>query len=109
MLERAASVSVEKVSLSAEQADAVQQIHSTVAALEASLHCLREIGSLRGAQCIEEEKKRDKETAIDGQAVTRSRGRFLAETKGSRAAPSHAEAPFGTSRASARVQHLRQS
>ena len=47
------SAITESVPLSAAQADAVQQIHSSIAALESSLEGLKSMGSLRGVQCLE--------------------------------------------------------
>jgi hypothetical protein len=55
-----ASVNVQEVHLSAEQADAVHQVTCTIAGLQATLDSLRSLGSLRGAQCIEAELQKEK-------------------------------------------------
>ena len=77
------SKGMEIVPLSAPQADAVHQVKSTIAALEATIEALREIGSVRGVQSIEAElKKGEEERATACQRVARSRGCLLAAPQG---------------------------
>ena len=54
------SKGMEIVPLSAPQADAVHQVKSTIAALEATIESLRDIGSVRGVQSIEAELKKER-------------------------------------------------
>ena len=77
------SKGMEIVPLSAPQADAVHRVKSTIAALEATIESLREIGSVRGVQSIEAElKKGEEERATACQRVARSRGCLLAAPQG---------------------------
>ena len=57
---------VEEVTLSVDQADKVQQVSVTIAALECHIEGLRSLGSLRAAQCVEAElnKERRKQRAL---------------------------------------------
>ena len=59
-VEANANVNAEQVCLSVEQAEAVHQVTCTISALQATVDNLRAIGSLRGAQCIEAEMKKEK-------------------------------------------------
>jgi len=54
---------LEIVHLSASQADALHQAKSTIAALEISFQSLRAIGSVRGAQAIEMELRKERKRA----------------------------------------------
>ena len=58
-VEANANVNAEQVCLSVEQAEAVHQVTCTISALQATVDQLRAIGSLRGAQCIEAEMKKE--------------------------------------------------
>ena len=60
------SASTESVPLSAKQADLVEQINSSISALESSLEGLRACGSLRSVQCLESElaKERRRKRAL---------------------------------------------
>ena len=55
-----------EVPLSASQADAVHQVEITIAALQGTLDSLKAIGSVRAAQCVEQElqKERRKQRAL---------------------------------------------
>ena len=55
-----------EVPLSASQADSVHQVEITIAALQATINSLKAIGSVRSAQCVEQElqKERRKQRAL---------------------------------------------
>ena len=60
LVDEAADGSGMNTLLSAEQADEVHKVESTIAALEATIDTLRAIGAVRGVQCIQDELDKEK-------------------------------------------------